>query len=48
MYRVMGRTLLSRVQVGRDRAKGEGIVHEAVPAYGGINPFDERVCSGRV
>jgi hypothetical protein len=27
--------------------KGEGIVHEAVSAFGGINPFDERVCSGR-
>jgi hypothetical protein len=28
--------------------QGEGIVHEAVSAFGGINPFDERVCSGRV
>jgi hypothetical protein len=39
---------LRPVQVGRDRAKGEGILHEAASAYGGINPFDERVCSGRL
>jgi hypothetical protein len=40
-----GKDWSERTEIG---LKGEGIVHEAVSAYGGINPFDERVCSGRL